>query len=85
MNEVILLNNLILFLMLSDFYEVAEPKEIVVVEDAMIEKLDEENYEVFLVEANRHDGRRVKSAVTNFLSQNPALLEEHLTQYANRF
>ena len=42
MNKVILHNNLILFLQLCDFYDVAELKEFV--EDATIEKLDEENY-----------------------------------------
>ena len=82
-NKDILHSNLILFLQLCDFYDVAELKEIV--EDVMIEKLDEENFEEFLVEANRHGGERVKTAVTDFLSQNPAVLKEHLTQYANMF
>ena len=81
--KVILLNNLILFLKLSEYYRVAELKEIV--EDAMIEKLDEENYEEFLVGATLHGGRRVKTAVAKFLSQNLAVLEEHLTQYVNMF
>ena len=81
--KVILLNNLILFLKLSEYYRVAELKEIV--EDAMIEKLDEENYEESLVEGNRYGGVKVKTAVTDFLSQNPAVLKELLTQYANLF
>ena len=82
MNKEILHSNLILFLKLSDFYHVAELKEIV--EDAMIERLDEENYEEFLVKANRYDGRRVKAEVTKFLRRKPAvLLEELLTKYAN--
>ena len=53
MNKVILHSNLLCF------YGVAELEEIV--EHAMIEKLDEGNYEEFLVEANRHGGRRVKA------------------------
>jgi len=81
MNKVILHNYLILFLQLSEFYDVAELKKIV--ETAMIEKLDEENYEEFLVEANRYSGKRVKSAVSKFLSQNPAVFKQHLTNYAN--
>jgi len=83
-NKVILHNNLVLFLKLSDFYDVAELKEIV--EDAMIEKLDKENYEELLVGATvhgLHGGRRVKAAVAKFLSQNPAVFEELLTKYAN--
>ena len=82
-SEDILHSNLILFLKLSDYYRVAELKEIV--EDGMIAKLDEENYEEFLVAANRYGGERVKAAVTNFLSQNPAVLQEHLTDFANKF
>ena len=82
-NEVILHNNLILFLKLSDYYRVAELKEIV--EDGMIEKLSEGNHEKFLVAANSYGGERVKAAVTNFLSKNPALLQELLTEYANMF
>ena len=83
-NKVILHNNLILFLKLSDFYHVAELKEIV--EDVMIEKLDEGNYEEFIVGATvhgLHGGRRVKAAVAKFLSQNPAVFKQHLTNYAN--
>ena len=83
-NKVILHSNLVLFLKLSDFYDVAELKEIV--EDAMIEKLDKENYEELLVGATvhgLHGGRRVKVAVAKFLSQNPAVFEELLTKYAN--
>ena len=52
----------------------------------MIEKLDEGNYEEFLVGATvhgLHGGRRVKAAVAKFLSQNPAVFEEHLTKYSN--
>ena len=45
MNKVIFHSNLILFFKLSDYYRVAELK--VIVEDAMIEKLDEGNYEEF--------------------------------------
>ena len=51
----------------------------------MIEKLDDGNYEKFLLEANCYGGERVKTAVTDFLSQNLAVLKEHLTQYANWF
>ena len=83
-NKVILHNNLVLFLKLSDFYDVAELKEFV--EDAMIEKLGKENYEELLVGATvhgLHGGRRVKAAVAKFLSQNPAVFEELLTKYAN--
>ena len=72
-----------MFLKLSDYYRVAEFKEIA--EDAKIENLDEGNYEEFLVEANRYGGERVKTAVTDFLSQNLAVLKEHLTQYAKWF
>ena len=82
-NKDILHDNLTLFLELSDFFDVAELKDIV--EDAMIERLDDENYEEFLVEANRYGGERVETAVTDFLSQNLAVLKEHLTQYANWF
>merc|ERR1719427_1736246 len=84
MNKIVLHGNLILFLELSDFYDVAELKEIV--EDAMIEKLEKENYEELLVGATvhgLHGGRRVKAAVAKFLSQNPAVFEELLTKYAN--
>ena len=58
-------SNLTLFLELSDFYDVAELKEIV--EDAIIEKLDKENYKEFLVEAKRYGGERVKAVMTDFL------------------
>ena len=84
MKKDILHSHLILFLKLSDFYHVAELKEIV--EDSMIEKLDEGNYEEFLVGATvhgLHGGRRVKAAVAKFLSQNLAVFEELLTKYAN--
>ena len=83
-NKVILHNNLVLFLKLSDFYDVAELKEFV--EDAMIEKLGKENYEELLVGATvhgLHGGRRVKAGLAEFLSQNPAVFEELLTKYAN--
>ena len=52
MKKDILHSNLILFLKLSDFYNLAELKESV--EDSMIEKLDEGNYEEFLVGATVH-------------------------------
>ena len=86
MKKDILFSNLILLLKLSDFYQVAELKEIV--EDAMIEKLDEGNYEEFLVGATvhgLHGGRRVKAAVAKFLSKNPAVFEEHLTKHASMY
>ena len=39
----------------------------------MIQKLDEENYEEFLVEANRYGRERLKTAVTNFLGRRLAM------------
>ena len=72
MNKDILHDNLTLFLELSDFYHVAELKDIV--EDAMIERLDDENYEEFLVEAKRYGGERLKTAVTDFLGRRLAMV-----------
>ena len=71
MDKIILHNNLTLFLELSDFYDVAELKDIV--EDAMIERLDDENCEEFLMEAKRYGGEKLKAAVTDFLGRRPAM------------
>ena len=64
-NDDVLVPNLPKFLELSSFYLVAELKSIV--EDRMIESLNENTAEEFLLAADFFNGERVKSAAVSFV------------------
>jgi len=61
------------FLELSDFYMVLELKRIA--EDRMIELLDMENVQEFLMASNLFNGERIKTAALKFVVTRPELLE----------
>lgn len=72
----VLVPNLSKFLELSSFYLVAELKSIV--EDRMIESLNENTAEEFLLAADFFNGERVKSAAVSFVKyRRPRLLKEN--------
>ena len=71
----ILVANLVMFLYLSDFFNVEDLHE--TVEEKMISKLSRETVKEFLVAGHKYHGEKVKDKAMQFLSENKGVWKEN--------